>query len=165
MNLFKKECPVQKFFKEPMNAPLVIGNHSLENFINKKLSKQDCLLCKYWRNNKCNYNRDNTQDKRKHSRGLAALAKRSAMDKPFDLRYELEKAALSETGLSRKEQKEYWNISKIWEYHWHNNPFDKQGVILDCLEQWQKFLESGLNPERAYREVINWLEQEINLSE
>ena len=164
MSLFRKDCPLQEFFKKPLQQSLVVGDSGLKEFISKKITKEDCLLCDYWQNNKCNYRKELAQTEKKSARGLPALTKRSVMNKPIKVRAEFEKAALRLSGLNSKEQAEYWYISQKYDQFWDKAKPKQQSDILDCLEQWQRFIESGFSPKEANERVLEWLKENSETS-
>jgi hypothetical protein len=90
-------------------------------------------------------------------RGFPVLTKRSAMNKPKEVRRQLEQAALHYSGLSKKEQEEYWSVSQRYDAFWDEATPDQRQGILQCLNDWRMYLEAGYGPLEANEKVIEWV--------
>jgi hypothetical protein len=135
-----KKCPLEQWLSdEQRNRP------------------DRCELCVFYRDNKCHHKEILAQTERNSARGLPALTKRSVMKRPKEVRRQFEQAALQHSGLSKKEQEEYWSVSQAYDRFWDEaTPNQRQG-ILQCLNDWQIYLEAGYSPLEANEKVIEWV--------
>jgi len=135
-----KKCPLEQWFSdEQRNRP------------------DRCELCVFYRDNKCKHKEIIAQKERSGARGLPALTKRSVMKRPKEVRRQFEQAALHYSGLSKKEQEEYWSVSQRYDAFWDEaTPEQRQG-ILQCLNDWRMYLEAGYGPLEANEKVAEWV--------
>jgi len=154
MGWFSKTCPLEEYWKR---QKVSLGNIS-SSFFNTNL-KDRCSLCGFWQNGKCKYKQVTAKEERLTMRGYPALVKRTVMNKPRELRTQLEQAALKYSGLNSKEQQEYWSISQSYDAFWDQaSPNQRQG-ILDCLHYWRLYLEHGFSPVEANQKVLEYLRE------
>jgi hypothetical protein len=138
----------------------------IEHLMSEELRKRKdkCQLCVSWHDGKCHHKQDLAQAEKKSMRGLPVLTKRSAMNKPREIRIELERAALKYSGLNSKEQQEYWSVSQAYDSFWDEASPDQRQDILDCLHYWRLYLEDGLSPVEANQKVLEWLKEHSETS-
>ncbi len=142
----KKSCPLET------SHLVVYGVHSP-----RKWKKEDCQKCEYQQNNKCNYVQKVTTTEVSAKRGAPALAKKSMMDKPVEVRQQSEKEAVARAGFTADEQRDYWSISQDYDRLWVQASAEQKQDSLDSLGQWKVYLESGLGPIQAQEKVKDWL--------
>ncbi|MBN1189522.1 MAG: hypothetical protein JXA46_07210 [Dehalococcoidales bacterium] len=148
MGLFGKSCPLEK------SHIAVYGVHSP-----RKWKKEDCQTCEYYQDNTCSYKKTVVKIQASGKRGYPALVKKSMMDKPAEIRERSEKEAVLKGGYSPDEQKEYWAISREYDLLWNDSSPQQREDILDSLDQWKIYLESGSGPAQAHEKVKEWLKQ------
>jgi hypothetical protein len=135
-----KKCPLEQWIPaELLNRP------------------DRCELCNFYRDGKCRHKEILDQTERNGMRGFPVLTKRSAMNKPKEVRRQLEQAALHYSGLSKKEQEEYWSVSQRYDAFWDEATPDQRQGILQCLNDWRMYLEAGYGPLEANEKVIEWV--------
>lgn len=140
MSWFHKKCPLEQWMPD-----------EVRNDPNK------CKLCDFYRDNKCKHKEIIAQKERNDARGLPALTKRSVMNRPKEVRRQFEQAALQHSGLSKKEQEEYWSVSQRYDAFWDEATSAQRQGILQCLNDWQIYLEAGYSPLGANEKVIEWV--------
>ncbi len=148
MGLFSKSCPLEKSHIE------IYGIHSP-----RKWKKEDCLICSYSQNGKCAYKRKTPNQDQLHKRGYPALIKKSLLPKAAAERGTAEKDAVKQAGYNQEEEETYWKISREIDAKWEKASLEQQQEILDGLDQFKVYLESGLNPSQAYEKAQDWLQK------
>ena len=78
------------------------------------------------------------------------------MIEPREVRRQWEQAALEYSNFNAREQAEYWSISQQYDAFWEDKPEHHQEII-DCIEEWRRFMEEGLSPIEANEKVKEWL--------
>jgi hypothetical protein len=146
MGLFSKSCPLEQSHIK------IYGVHSPH-----KWKKEDCLICEYQENSKCNYKQVISKIEDYSKRGYPVLVKKSMMDKPAAMREQFEQEALKKAGFSPADQKDYWVISREYDNLWNQASIEQKRDTLDILGQWKVYLEEGLGPVQAQEKVKEWL--------
>jgi hypothetical protein len=148
MGLFKQACPLEKSHLE------IYGIHAP-----RKWKAEDCAVCEFLTDRKCNYKQISANRERLINRGRPALVKKAALDQPLSVRIRYEQEAVKLAGYTPQEEKEYWELSKEYDRQWESEPADKRQDILDSLDQWKIHLEKGDNPAQAGEKVKEWFIQ------
>ncbi len=148
MGLFSKSCPLEKSHIE------IYGIHSP-----RKWKKEDCLICSYSQNGKCVYKQNTLSQDQLRKRGYPALVKKSLLHKPTAERGTAEKEAVKQTGYNLEQEEAYWKISREIDAKWETASAEQQQEILDSLDQFKVYLESGLSPSQAYEKAQEWLQK------
>ncbi len=148
MGLFSRSCPLEKAHIE------IYGIHSP-----RKWKKEDCLICSYYQERKCAYNPKTASPGQLRKRGYPALVKKSLLPKPAAERGTAEKEAVKQAGYSLEQEETYWKISREIDAKWVTASPEQQQEILDGLDQFKVYLESGLSTSQAYEKAQDWLQK------
>jgi hypothetical protein len=146
MGLFSQSCPLEKSHVEIYGIPSP-----------RKWKKEDCLICSYSEQGKCVYKQRAGNPVQMRKRGYPALAKKSLMNKVAAERTSSEKEAVKQAGYSPAQEQEYWAISREYDARWESASPDQRPEILDSLDQFKVYLESGLSPAHAYDKAKEWM--------
>lgn len=134
----------------------------LEKTIGKKLGKDKCEYCDYWKDGKCRYKEIVAEEERRRKRGTGAIVKESVykniVEKGLIFNREtvnrMEQAGVQLSGLGDEEQTEYWEISEAYDEEWINNSPEKRQEIVWRVHHWGRFMEDGLGPKEANEEAL-----------
>jgi len=75
-------------------------------------------------------------------RGYPPLIKRTVMNKPREIRIQVEQTVIKYSGLNNQE---YWFIYQCYDAFWDKASRDQHQEILACLHCWQLCWEHGLS--------------------
>jgi hypothetical protein len=160
----QQQVPIPSAYQQSQQTPVpkkvgknVPKNCPLEQWLSTELLNRPdrCELCDFYRDGKCRHKEILDQTERNCMRGLPVLTKRGAMNKPKEVRRQLEQAALQYSGLDKKEQEEYWSVSQRYDAFWDVATPDQRQGILQCLNDWRAYLEAGCSPLEANEKVID----------
>jgi len=124
--------------------------------MNKKIH-MECKNCEYWIDGKCRYKKIMAEKKRRLMRGEGAKVKWAVYynmvekGRTFsrETLHRIEQTGVQSSGLTHKEQTEYWEISQAYDDEWINASPEKRHEIVWRVHHWGEFMENGLSPKEA----------------
>lgn len=124
-----------------------------------------CSDCGYFINDECEFKKKSKEIFKSDSKpecGLPALTIASSIDKPKDIREQFTKSALKIAPFNSEEKQEFLIISRQYQKFWDESDEIYRKSIMDCLKEWQLFLELGYTPKEAQQKVLEWLNSPDN---
>jgi len=95
------------------------------------------------------------EEEKRITRGFGALTKQSVIKAQKEGSIDKETAKRAEqtglrfSGLSKAEEKEYWEISRAYDEEWEKARLEKRAELEWRMHHWQRFMEDGFDPKAA----------------
>jgi hypothetical protein len=144
MGWVRKTCPLEEYWKRQKTPFSDVFSSFLETDL-----KDRCPSCEFWQDGKCKYKKITAQKEQGMMRGYPVLVKRTVMNKPRELRAQFEQAALKYSGLTKEEQKQYWEISSTYDNIWEAANPDEKTEILWRMDEWKRYIDDGYSLKEA----------------